>query len=302
MRQRFFILHNPRAGAARSRFRATLDRLKKLGAHLEIVDTARHGEAMRAAAQAAREGTFDAVVAAGGDGTVHDVAEGLVGGATPLGIIPLGTANVFAREIGLPFAPQPLAEALVGGDTRAIPLGEVNGRPFLFVVGIGFDAEAVRHFEAAGTRWLGQAGLAWPVLHALFSGAGAKLRVRTDRGEAEAAWVIVTRARHYAGGLLLAPRAGLERTDMHVARFAGAGPLARLHQLSALATGLARFDPTIAVEPAERVSIEGDAAVPVQIDGETLSALPLQIGLHPQRLPLIVPAGGPALPLGLHQA
>ena len=64
------------------------------------MDTSRHGEGMKAAAEAASSERFDAIVAAGGDGTVHDVAAGLLGTPIPLGIIPMGTANVFAREVG----------------------------------------------------------------------------------------------------------------------------------------------------------------------------------------------------------
>jgi diacylglycerol kinase (ATP) len=263
--------------------------LKTLGAQIEIVETARHGEAMQAAADAAQGRRFDAIVAAGGDGTVHDVAEGMVGHTTPLGIIPLGTANVFAREIGLDFSPKALAETFVSGIVRSIPVGEVNRRPFLFVVGVGFDAKAVRAFEAGGTRRLGQAGLAWPVLQALVSGRDPAVRVRGDRGESEASWVIVTRAKRYAGGLLLASQASVEEAGLYVVRFAGAGPLVRLRQLSALAAGLVRYDPGITVEPARRLSIEGDPAIPVQIDGELIGQLPLEIGLHSERLPLIVP-------------
>ena len=65
----------------------------------------------------------------------------------PLGIIATGTANVFAREIGLPRSPEQVASTLMNGKVRTIPVGQINGRPFLFVVGIGFDAEAVRQFE-----------------------------------------------------------------------------------------------------------------------------------------------------------
>jgi diacylglycerol kinase (ATP) len=73
---------------------------------------------MRAAAHAAGCGRFDAVVAAGGDGTVRDAAEGLIGHSTPLGIIPTGTGNVFAREIGLPFLPDRLAWTLLSGEVN----------------------------------------------------------------------------------------------------------------------------------------------------------------------------------------
>src|SRR5690242_12278491 len=144
IRRRFFIVHNPNAGpATRQLYRATLSSLKLLGADLETIETTRHGDGMKAAAEAGKSENFDAVVAAGGDGTVHDAAEGLVGRSTPMGIIPMGTGNVFAKEIGLPRSPGELARMFVYGRERAIPVGLVNGRPFLFVIGVGFDAEAV---------------------------------------------------------------------------------------------------------------------------------------------------------------
>ena len=290
MRSRFFIIHNPNAGpTARQLYRATLSRLKLLGAYIEIVETTRHGEGMTAAADAAHSGRFDAVVAAGGDGTVHDAMEGLLGHSTPLGIIPMGTGNVFAREINLPRSPDQLASMLLDGEARAIPIGQVNGRPFLFVIGVGFDAEAVRLFEREGTRELGQVGFVWPVLRALFSHEDRSLRVKSDRGEAEAQWIIVTRVKHYAGNLMLAPDADLQEARLYVLRMKGSGPLNRIRQLAALAVGVLNHDPGVRVEPATWVRIDGDRAVPVQIDGEMLGELPLEIGFHPERLRVILP-------------
>jgi diacylglycerol kinase (ATP) len=290
MRRKFFILHNPNAGAAaRRHYHRILALLRDCGACLECVETSRHGDGQRATAEAAVSERFDAIVAAGGDGTVHDAAAGLLGNPIPLGIIATGTANVFAREIGLPRSPEQVASTLMNGKVRTIPVGQINGRPFLFVVGIGFDAEAVRQFETAGTRKLGQAGLVGPVVHALFSHCDRSLHVTTDRGEGEAEWVIVTRAQRYAGGFLLSREAGLTQTRFHVLRFRGRGSLVRLRQLSALACGLIRFDPDVSIEVAEWVLVEGDADTPVQVDGEMLSALPVEISLHPQRLQLIFP-------------
>ena len=162
LRTRFFIIHNPKAGpVARRLYHSTLLVLRRSGGGTEIIETARHGAGMEAAAGAARSGRFDAIVAAGGDGTVHDVAEGLVGRSTPPGIIPMGTGNVFARGISPPRSPDAIAKTLLEGEACAIPVGQVNGRPFLFVIGVGFDAEAVRLFETEGTRKLGQAGFVW---------------------------------------------------------------------------------------------------------------------------------------------
>jgi diacylglycerol kinase (ATP) len=295
MRRKFFVLHNPNAGAAARRYyHKILALLADRGASVECVETSRHGEGMSVAAAAAASLRYDAVVAAGGDGTVHDAAAGLAGSPIPLGIIPTGTANVFAREVGVLRPPERVASALIGGEVREVPLGEVNGRPFLFVVGVGFDAEAVRRFEKRGTRKLGQAGFAGPVMQALFSQDNRPLKVTTDHGEGEAAWVIVTRARRYAGGFLLCREADIAQTKFHVLRFAGRGAFVRLRQLSALACGLVRFDPDVTVETAEWVRVRGDADTPVQVDGEMLGSLPVEIGLHPQRLQLIFPAAGPA--------
>lgn len=290
LRTRFFIIHNPSAGSvARHLYDATLSRLRRSGGSAEIVETTRHGEGMQAAADAAQSGRFDAVVAAGGDGTVHDAAEGLVGSSTPLGIIPMGTGNVFAREINLPRSPDELAKTLLEGEAGAVPVGQVNGRPFLFVVGVGFDAEAVRLFESEGTRKLGQAGYVWPVLRALLSHRDRLLRVKTNRADAEAQWVIVTRVKHYAGNLMLAPDADLRQAQLYVLRMAGSGPLNRVRQLSALAIGCLRYDPGVSLEPANWVRIDGDRAAPVQIDGEVLGELPLEIGLHSKQLRIILP-------------
>ncbi len=97
-RRGFFIVHNPNSGQEARRFYvAVLSHLRSSGANIEVVETASHGQGMVVARAAAQSGQFDAVVAAGGDGTIHDVAEGLLDQAPPLGIILAGTANVFAR-------------------------------------------------------------------------------------------------------------------------------------------------------------------------------------------------------------
>jgi diacylglycerol kinase (ATP) len=290
MRHRFFVVHNPNAGASACRhFDRVIALLKALGASLECVHTSRHGEGMRAAADAALSARFDAVVAAGGDGTAHDVASGLLGTPVPLGIIPMGTANVVAREVGLPTSSDRIADMLMNGKVSTIPVGEINGQPVLFVVGIGFDAEAVRQFETAGTRKIGQAGFVMPVLNALLSERSRSLKVTTDHGSSEAQWVIVTRARHYAGGFLLSKDAGVTRSTFHVVRFSGRGPLVRLRQLAALAGGLVSFDRDVSIEVTNWVRVEGDIDFPVQVDGEVHGALPVEIRIHPQRLQIILP-------------
>lgn len=238
--------------------------------------------------QAATDGGFDAIVAAGGDGTIHAVAEGLLGSALPLGIIPTGTADAYARELGLPRDAAALADTLLAGEVFTLPVGEVNGRPFLFVVGVGLDAEAVRLFEANGSRQFGRMGLVWPAMRALFADPHRLLKVKTASSDAEARWVIVTRAKRYAADLMLAPEADVRRTGFHVLRMTGKS-FARIGQLSALSVGQLRFAPGVTLESTEWVSISGDPGIPVQIDGEVMERLPLEIKSHAKQLNVILP-------------
>jgi diacylglycerol kinase family enzyme len=134
---------------------------------------------------------------------------------------------------------------------------------------------------------VGRAGYIWPVLRALLSHQDQPLRVRTRREEAKAQWVVVTRIKRYAGGLILVPQADVHQPSLYVIRFVGSGPLNRLRQLSALALGLLRYDPAVHLEPADWVRIEGNRTVPVQIDGEVLGELPLEISFHPKHLRLV---------------
>jgi YegS/Rv2252/BmrU family lipid kinase len=291
MRRKFCIIHNPRAGwHSRHLFSATLEALRSAAASYEIVSTECRGQGTDLAKAAARSASFDAIIAAGGDGTIHDVAAGLVGGQVPLGVIPLGTGNVFARALGYVLDASALSQALLNGPVKRIPIGEANGEPFLFVVGIGFDAEAVRYFEAHDMRRWGVGSFAIPVLHALMHSSNAPLQVTTPAGCAEAQWVLVTRTEHYAANLLLAPEADLRDPMFYVIRVEGAGRLIRTRQLAAMLTGLLRHDPAVTVEAARHIRIEGDSGTPVQIDGEFKGTLPMEIALHAAPLRAILPA------------
>jgi diacylglycerol kinase family enzyme len=135
---------------------------------VQLVETNRRGHATRFAHDAARRG-LDVVIGFGGDGTLNEVATGIAGTDTALGVLPGGSTNVFARTIGMPNDPVAAVELLAGGidaaDFRPIGLGRVNGRFFCFHTGVGFDAAVVQRVEKRGSlkRWLG---------HPLFISAG----------------------------------------------------------------------------------------------------------------------------------
>lgn len=143
-------------------------RSRSLRHDVDVVETNRRGHATRFAHDAARQG-YDVVIGYGGDGTLNEVATGIAGTETALGVLPGGSTNVFARTLGMPNDPIDAVEHLVEGieaaDLRPIGLGQVNGRYFCFHTGAGFDAAVVQRVERRGSlkRWLG---------HPLFISAG----------------------------------------------------------------------------------------------------------------------------------
>lgn len=159
---------NSFASSVTARNTVVVHRRLSRGHDVEVVETNRRGHATRFAHDAARRGV-DVVVGYGGDGTLNEVATGIAGTETALGVLPGGSTNVFARTLGMPNDPVDAVEYLANGidaaDRRPIGLGRVNGRYFCFHTGVGFDAAVVERVERRGSlkRWAG---------HPLFISAG----------------------------------------------------------------------------------------------------------------------------------
>ncbi|HKY94843.1 MAG TPA: diacylglycerol kinase family protein, partial [Kiloniellales bacterium] len=159
--RRLLVVFNPTAGARRRR---RLDRFLRAvaaaGAEVTLCETTAAGDA-HAFALAAREDDYDALVVAGGDGTINEAINGLLqrlpgAPALPLGVLPLGTANVLACELGLPLTPERAAAVILAGQRRLVSLGEANGRAFALMVGVGFDAAVVAGISPRLKRLLRQ--------------------------------------------------------------------------------------------------------------------------------------------------
>jgi diacylglycerol kinase family enzyme len=150
---RLLLLVNTSASAVTARARVVIQKALSADHEVTVAETSRRGHGTRLAQGAAAEGV-DAVVVLGGDGTLNEAANGLAGSATALGVLPGGSTNVFARTIGMSNdaveATGELLGAMAGGPPRRIGLGSVNGRYFLFHVGLGFDAAVVEQVEKRG--------------------------------------------------------------------------------------------------------------------------------------------------------
>ena len=285
------IIFNPIAGRRRHRaLSRALARLDLLGCAHHLVETTHRGHA-EALARAAGEVV---VVAAGGDGTVAEVAAGLAGGRGTLGVLPLGTANVLACELGLPMRPEAAAEVLARGEAGVIHpglarLADGSQRLFVQMLGAGFDAEVVAHVDLGLKRRFGQAAYVWQAARELSRYRYPRLRVVFEDGEASAGSVIVSNGRRYAGRHLLAPAAAIDQPGFQVVLLEGAGAWATAGYGAALPLNLLPRLPGVRVRAALSVQIEGlDAAV--QCDGDPAGRLPVQVRVAPHGLRVLRPS------------
>ncbi|MDR3522911.1 MAG: diacylglycerol kinase family protein [Acetobacteraceae bacterium] len=232
------IIYNPAAGRRRAtRLWRVLDVMIHNGVQLELAETQYAGHATELAREAAQAGK-QLIVAAGGDGTIAEVAAGLAGTESKMGIIPLGTANVLAQELGLPFAPKDLAAALAFGRTTTIWPGVAQAgaqsRLFVQMLGAGFDAEVVRHLSLPLKKAIGRNAYVLQSLRESVRYDFPKIHIRIDGKVEEAGSVIITKGRFYAGHYTLAPDASPTKRGFTVALFDRAGPVSALAYGTAL--------------------------------------------------------------------
>ena len=293
MRRHILIIVNPAAGRARSserrlgRFVAALERqgctvvLRRAGPS--------PGQVERLAGQA--EPGFDAIVAAGGDGTISAVVNGLGGRAVPFGVLPLGSANVLAREIRLPRAPEALASLITTGPVSPIWLGRVGERAFVMMASAGFDSEIVAALSPELKRRVGRLAFAWGFLVRLWHCPACELTVRADGVEYRAAAVVAAKGRHYAGPFVVAPGADLAEPVLELVLLDRRGRWAMLRYATALLLGRVPRLGDIAIVRARQASVAGNRALPVQADGEIVGELPITLAVADRPLLLIRPAG-----------
>lgn len=301
-RRRVLIIYNPTAGIASARrAQRVLKTLLKMGAVVTLRRTARRGDA-EAFASEASQAMFDVVVAAGGDGTINEVVNGLAGTALPLAVIPLGTANVLAAEIDLPRRARDLARMILSGKTRAVCIGVANQRHFIMMAGAGFDAHLVAHVDPRVKRVLGKAAYVLEALRGMFRFAYPTYRVTIDGIPWTAASVIVANGHYYGGRFICAPDACLEDHTFEVCLFLSAGRLAVLRYGLALVRRRLHRLADFRIIRGASVTIETDSGAlaqpsgdePVQLDGDIGCRLPLTIRPASQSLLLICGREGPA--------
>jgi diacylglycerol kinase (ATP) len=286
------IVFNPVAGRRRAHFLwRVLDVLVANGVRLDLAETRRAGHAEALTREAVRRGER-MVVAAGGDGTIAEVANGLMGSDARLGVIPLGTANVLAHELGLPFAPKSVAAALAFGRTCTLWPGQANGpdsaRLFVQMLGVGFDAQVVHNMPFALKKLFSKGAYVMQSMRELARYTFPVIRMRIDGMETEAASVIISKGRLYGGRFRLAAGAVPGDPGFSVVLFDHSGPAATLMYGSALPLNLLGRAPGVRHIRARRIEFLQNEAVPAQTDGDSAGFAPLWVGDAPGPIQVVM--------------
>jgi diacylglycerol kinase (ATP) len=286
------IIANPIAGGGRAyhSIQDYVHKWKHTNWDVEILAT-RSRDHAGLLAQELLQNPPDLVAVCGGDGTLNEVASRVPRPPFPVALLPAGTANVLARELGLPLDPIRALLVALNRVVRPVDLGELNAgvRRFLFVAGIGFDAFVVANVRPGLKKKLGMAAYAAAIVSGLRSYSFPEFQVFVDGRSYTATSCLACNSKSYGGGLLFCPGADMSDGLLDVLILEGNRRLALGCFLLRAWLGNAENQSWIHRMRARKVQIEGGADVLVQTDGELTGSLPLKIGLIDRTFPLVVP-------------
>jgi diacylglycerol kinase (ATP) len=288
------VIHNPVAGQkAADRIEKVHAFLASKGADFRILRTEGGGDAVIMAREAALKGA-DTVVAVGGDGTIHEVANGLAGTGTRLAIVPGGTGNVFARELGLPASVEGCLSLLTEGRTISVPLGKANDRFFVLLGSAGFDAEVVEQMNHRQKNRLGIAAYVLVGIRHFFRPPQPLWLYLPERERIEVQAVIVARGRKYGGNVTVAPDGNIEGNSFHVVALLRKGRWGLAKFTFDLLLGRHGRSRHVMIRQTTSVTVRSGIPSAAQVDGEYLGPLPVNFTMTDVPLRIVVPKEFPS--------
>ncbi len=297
------IIHNPLAGRRRGRGAQQLDAARKIlagtGIEAELQATTGPGAATVLARRAVEQ-SRQLVIVCGGDGTVNEAVNGLAGSHVPLAVLPAGTANVLAKELGIPWDIPRAARLVVQGSLRRIALGVATPLPgretrryFLCVAGAGTDAALVYSLDPALKLRAGMLAYWLEGFRQVFRYDFPTFRVTAAGRELEVTLVVVGRTKHYGGPFRITTEADLFENEFELAGYTTRNALRYLSYLPVVWLGLLRRMRDVHFWKATSLRCEpvGKGTAHAQVDGEPAGRLPMEFSIVPDALTLVVPCG-----------
>jgi YegS/Rv2252/BmrU family lipid kinase len=282
------IILNPAADSERAQRKQA--RVESLARDCTVCATTYTGEAETMARRGVAEG-FDKIVAAGGDGTINEVVNGLAGTGARLGLLPIGTMNVFATELGLPVHDLELCWDIVRGETtRAVDLPKANQKFFVQLAGVGLDAQVVKETSSQLKRSFGPLSY---VISAFQIAARKPPRLFIQSEDAsidEGSFVLIGNGRLYGGPFPFFKHASLDDGLLDVIVFKRLGYLEIIKYLQDVVFSSDIRVPEVEYFQTKRLRVESDEPVPVEVDGELVANCPVEFSIHEHSLRVLAPS------------
>jgi YegS/Rv2252/BmrU family lipid kinase len=289
--RRASLIYNPASGRGRGklgRVGGLLADLRRRGIEAEPFPTTRPGHATELSRRALEQ-NVDLVVVWGGDGTLNEVVAGMLGSEVPLGLLPGGSVNVFARATGVPLRLGKATKALEVAKPRIIPVGMAGGRPFLLMAGVGLDAEVIRRLDPGFKRVAGVLAFWIRGFSLLATYPFSPFVVRAGGREYTATSVIAGKLPYYGGRYRITPDAAIDEPQLDVVMFQGRWGPAYLRYLAGVLVGQhLRFKDVRHVKT-DRLEIEAQSSIYHQLDGELAGHSRVEISVRPCALRVLLP-------------
>lgn len=284
--------HGSRSETVRRDIEEATARLRRGGADVQSLITERAGHGRDLAAQAVAAGT-DVVAAWGGDGTINEVATALGGLAVPLAVLPAGSGSGLARALGIPLAWRKALGIVLRGGDRVIDLGQIAGRVFVNVAGVGLDAHIARVFNAERRGRLGLVTYVRLTVRELrrYTPVACRIRLAQETVDVRPLLVALANSSQYGNGARIAPMARLDDGLLDVVIVRASTPLRDLLRARRLFDGSLARDPLTTVRLADGLSIEAAESIRFHVDGEPCDGdTVLNVGVRRAALRVKVPA------------
>ncbi|MDT0633999.1 lipid kinase [Spectribacter hydrogenoxidans] len=284
------LLINPNSRSGAGGAEALTTRLRQGG--LGVIQVAPNGPDNIAAAIREHRQRIDRVIVGGGDGTVNAALPGVAASGLPMGVLPLGTANDFARSLGVPLEPLAACDVIAADHVRRIDLGECNGRYFVNVAHIGFAVEIARRSDGDTKKLMGPLAYPYAAWTAFRTRRRFTAEIRGDDGpwrRLRAIQVSVGNGRFYGGGIPIAEDAAIDdgRLDLYAIPAHRDGSL--LAMIPALRVGRTREHGQIETLAASRIEVRTRQPKTIAVDGEPGGKTPASFRVHPGLLAVYAP-------------
>lgn len=283
--EEILVILNPTARSERAR--KAWQEIKHLRGS-RVHATAAAGDA-RVLARRAAEAGYRMVVAAGGDGTVNEVVNGLAGADVALGILPVGTMNVFATELGIPGNLQKAWKLIEKGTTRRIDLARANNQYFVQLAGVGLDAQVVQATSAKFKKNFGP--LSYVISTAQIAAQRPpRLIVEADGRTIEGSFVLLGNGRYYGGPFAFFKEARIDDGKLDVLIFKNLGYLDIARYLTGILMGTHTGLEDVEYFQTRKATVCSEEEVPIEVDGEIAGKLPATFRISSRKLKVVAPS------------